>query len=69
MADKRVYLSGALKRKRKEEKKEKEELANKTSQNFNLFHLGFTKNKILMTLSMISFQQNVKKLTSKGMNI
>ena len=40
MADKRVYLSGTLKHKRKEEKKEKEELANKTSQHFNLFHLG-----------------------------
>lgn len=44
MSEKRVYLSGALKRKRKEDKKEKEESF--ISQNKNLLHLGFTKSTI-----------------------
>ena len=43
MSDKRVYLSRALKRKRKVEKKENE-LVN--SQNMNLYKLGFTMNLI-----------------------
>jgi len=48
MSDKRVYLSGALKRKRKVEQKEKE-LVN--SQNMNLFKLGFT-----VTTNTVNYQ-------------
>ena len=48
MSDKRVYLSGARKRKRKVEQKEKE-LVN--SQNMNLFKLGFT-----VTTNTVNYQ-------------